>query len=367
MRLPDVLLGVNGESRIPPVPETPVMPAPPHLSQRKTALVISGGGAMGAFAVGVVHQIYADFRPTGWFQIVGGSSTGALISPLAGLLAAPEPLAGQALETLVNEYTRVSTHDILHKRNVLELILHRDGLNSSLPLRARLHHVFRAEWFDWLRSPEAPTCYVVYINYRSGERVVVSPKDPGMTRERFVLSILASSSVPVLMDPTIIDGDACYDGGVRDIIPLGPAISLGAETIVPVFLDADTFSLSHNRFARIDSVLFRTLAILLDENEKREHENARLLSIACRLREEVLQASSDDLGWSQIVKEILGRGEYADLLGPEKRLRTVVEGLRPDTPLTEDALRFDPAQMRRWMQMGERKAREILTVSPFAG
>jgi len=67
----------------------------------KTALVISGGGAKGAFAVGVLKYIYTKYRNTGWFAITGGTSTGALISPMAALMAVPEPIGTQALETLV--------------------------------------------------------------------------------------------------------------------------------------------------------------------------------------------------------------------------------------------------------------------------
>jgi predicted acylesterase/phospholipase RssA len=49
-----------------------------------TALVISGGGAMGAFAVGAVRYIFRRHRETGWFSIVGGCSTGALMAPFVG-------------------------------------------------------------------------------------------------------------------------------------------------------------------------------------------------------------------------------------------------------------------------------------------
>jgi len=44
----------------------------------------------------------------------------------------------------------------------------------------------------------------------------------------------ASPSVPVIMEPTIIDGQVCYDGGVRDLPPFTRAINLGAETILPI-------------------------------------------------------------------------------------------------------------------------------------
>ena len=62
---------------------------------RKTALVISGGGAKGAFAVGVIKHLCSTYRETGWFDVVGGTSTGALISPMAAVIAAPYPLGAR--------------------------------------------------------------------------------------------------------------------------------------------------------------------------------------------------------------------------------------------------------------------------------
>ena len=50
----------------------------------KRALVISGGGSKGAFAVGVIKQL-AQRYPTLFFDIYVGTSTGSLIVPLAAI------------------------------------------------------------------------------------------------------------------------------------------------------------------------------------------------------------------------------------------------------------------------------------------
>ncbi len=105
----------------------------------KTALVISGGGAKGAFAVGVVKYLFKNYRKTGWFAITGGSSTGALILPMAACIAAPDPMGKQAFETLENIYTHVTTSDILEKQNIFELMQRQDCLNESDPLNNLLH------------------------------------------------------------------------------------------------------------------------------------------------------------------------------------------------------------------------------------
>lgn len=332
---------------------------------RKTALVISGGGAKGAFSAGIVKHLFVTYRQTGWFAITGGTSTGALIAPIAAVMAAPDPMGAQALQTLETMYTTVSTPDILEKQSVFELIQRQDALYESDPLNDLLHRQLRPEWFEWLQRSEAPDSYVVYTNYQNGRKVTVSPKDEGMTRERFIQAMLASASVPVVMEATVIDGDVCYDGGVRDLLPFGRAIDLGADTIVPIFLDPEEFTETRSRFRRMDKTLLRTLAILVDETGRNDFAMANLINIGIQAKEEIFTAFSQDPSALQRLREVFNKEEFRALFGAEKRLVKVITGLRPDQPLTEDSLTFDPAKMRLWLELGEKKAREIVQESPF--
>jgi NTE family protein len=331
----------------------------------KTALVISGGGAKGAFAVGVLKYIYTKYRTTGWFAITGGTSTGALISPMAALMAAPEPIGTQALETLVKMYTTVSTSDILKKKKIFEVVKHPDCLYESDPLNDLIHRNLCPKWFEWLQKPEAPECYVVYTRYKTGQKVGTSPRDKGMTRKRFIKAMLASASVPVFMEATIINKDVCYDGGVRDLLPFGKAIELGAETIVPIFLDPEKFSESKSKFKRIDKILFRTLNIMKDETLRNDYEMASLINIGIQAKEEVFDTFTEDPVALERLKKVFDKEAFRPLFGPEKRLVKIITDLRPDMPLTEDSLAFDPHEMSRWVDWGEEKAKKILKESPF--
>jgi predicted acylesterase/phospholipase RssA len=335
-------------------------------SQKRTALVISGGGAKGAFAAGVIRQIFRDYRGKGWFSIIGGCSTGALITPLAGLLGAPGEVAEEALQELINQYSTVTTADILEKNSVIEFIKRQNCLNSSAPLRKRVNEVFRPECFEWLQREDMPYCYVVYTNYQSGCLEVVSPKDPGMTRERFVDAMIASASVPLVMEPTIIDGQVCYDGGVRDLLPFSPAIELGAETILPIMLDAGRVPPSESRFGRLDKVIFRTLAVMLDETGENDLQMAKRINTAILAKGEILRAVQGRPHCRKKIQAIFDKREYGELFGSEKRLVRIIDGLRPDKPLTDNPLHFDPELMRRWIELGEQKARSVLTSNPFA-
>lgn len=332
----------------------------------RTALVVSGGGAKGAFAVGAVKSIFERFRSTGWFSIVGGSSAGALIAPFAALLAAPEPIATEAMDTLEASATDVTTADILEKQGILSLLSRRDCLNESDPLEAMIRRTLRPEWFDWLRSPEAPDCYVMYTNFRTGRKIAASPKDPGMTRERFIASMLASASVPVLMEATLIDGDICYDGGVRDLVPFETAIALGAETIVPIFLDPETVEPSDSRLRRMDEVLLRAVTIMLDETGLNDLQLASDVAIATRVKKELMAAFEGDGNAERRLREVFGRPEYGALFADEKRLAHIVHGLRPDRVMTNNPLSFEPEKMHEWMYLGFAKAGRVVQTSPFA-
>ena len=335
-------------------------------SQKCTAVVISGGGAKGAFAAGVIRQIFREYRGRGWFSIIGGCSTGALITPLAGLLGAPGEVAEEALDELINQYSTITTADVLEKNSVIEFIKRHNCLNSSAPLRKRVSEVFGPDCFERLQREDMPYCYVVYTNYQSGRLEVVSPKDPGMTRERFIDAMMASASVPLVMEPTLIDGQVCYDGGVRDLLPLTRAIELGAETILPIMLDAGRVPPSDSRFGRLDKVIFRTLAIMLDETGENDLQMAKRINTAILAKGEILRAVRGRPQCRKKVQAVFDKREYSELFGCEKRLVRIVEGLRPDQPLTDNPLRFDPELMRRWIELGEQKAHSVLTTNPFA-
>ncbi len=332
---------------------------------KKTALVISGGGCKGAFAVGAIWSLFERFRNSGWFSIIGGSSTGALITPLAGLLGAPEPMASNARKTMVYFYSHLKTADVLARKNIIGLVAEQGSLNRYTPLKELIKRLFLPECYEWLRSDAAPYCYVVYVNYRTGKKVFVSPKDNGITRARFIDAMLASLSVPVFIEPTIIDGEPCFDGGIRDMIPFERAIELGAETVVPVFLNPDTVDPSDDTFRRLDRVLRRTLVIMMDETLRNDYELTKLVSLGGKLRSDVIAAIGRNKTVRRRIEQIFAREEFAHLVGNDKRLLSIIEGIRPDQTLTEDPLKLVPVLMRSWVKLGYQKAGEVVTNSPF--
>ena len=332
----------------------------------KTALVISGGGPKGAFAVGVIKNVYERFRESGWFSIVGGSSTGALIASVAAVLGGPRDFAQEALKTLIECYTEKKTADILKKNGVLDYLHRRNSLNGSEPLRNLLEERFKPEWFSWLQSEDAPECYVVYTDYRTGGKVYVSPKDKRVDRERYIEATLASASVPILMEPTMIDGNACFDGGVRDVLPMERAIDLGAERILPIFLDPEKMEETETDYRNIRDVALRTVMICLDETVRNDYLQAKYLQKATAFRKKLELRLSGSRHAQKILAELCESSEFSELFGKGKQVVDILEGVRPDETMTNDMLVFDPESMRRWLHLGEKKADEIIVADPFS-
>ena len=334
-------------------------------SNNKAALVISGGGSKGAFAVGIIDHLYSTYRDSGWFSIVGGSSVGGLIAPLAALLGGPKVIREEARETLIETFTNISTDDVLQKRRLRELIRRQECLNESDPLDKLLHERLKQEWFDWLETEEAPHTYVVYTNYRSGKKVTASPRDEGMDRERFIQAMRASASIPIYMEPTRVNGEICYDGGLRDPLPTEKAIDLGANTMVPIIHSLPEIREKNDDFKGPRGILYRGVEILLDECRQNDLQLSELICSGNKAKEELLSKFRNDEEVYEEIKEVFENREYENLFGGKRQLTKIVRGLRPDREMTDDILSFEPEKMRQWMSWGREKAREVIDESPF--
>lgn len=332
------------------------------MANNNIALVVSGGGSKGAFAVGILMHLFDKYRQDGWFDIIGGSSTGALIAPMVALMAAPEGIKMPAYQTLIRYYTRTSTNEILKKKRLLEILLRFDCLNRSDPLRKLISNSFPQEWFDWLRKDEAPRCYVCYVNFHDGKKYFASPKDANMTREKFIECMMASASVPVLMNSTAINDKVCYDGGIRDLIPFNQAIELGARTIVPIYLDPKKFPESSEKFEQMDKTLMRTLSILIDEILRNDTSLAKYINMAVLAKNEIMNTIADP-ELKRKMEVIFNSNGYKKLF--TKEVIKIFDGLWPDEELTDNSLEFVPEKMREWAMLGVEKAKQVFINSPF--
>ena len=169
-------------------------------------LAISGGGAKGAFAVGLLlGWTESGTRPE--FEIVTGVSTGALIAPFAFL--GPEYDA-----TLKKIYTGISTKDILSERNIL-VGLTSDAMTDSTPLLNLIQQYVTPKVMNKLATEfqKGRQLNVATTNLDAGRPVIwnlgqIAASDEPRALELIHKVLLASASIPVAFPPVLIEVEA---------------------------------------------------------------------------------------------------------------------------------------------------------------
>lgn len=181
----------------------------------KTALVLSGGGAKGAFQY-AAEKFAREEKGYAW-DIIAGVSVGAL----NGSLIAMKKYA--RLEDLWNTITR---QDImtgqLNLWAILGMILGAKSIYGHKPLEALINQEIDASQIDCdLR--------IGVVSLTSGEYIQFKKDDPG-----FRQAVLASTSIPIVWPPVEQIGEVTQlvDGGVRNVSPLGDVLDAEPDEIV---------------------------------------------------------------------------------------------------------------------------------------
>jgi NTE family protein len=220
-------------------PEVPPMEAPqsgaitPLTADRPlVALVLGSGGARGFAHVGVIKALEeAGIRP----DIVAGTSAGAVVAALyaAGYTAA------QLEAIAVN----------IEKENLLDLTPFGHGWVRGEALQGFINRAVGNRPIEKLNMPFA----AVATEAKSGRMVVFNRGDTG-------LAVRASSSIPDVFIPPIINGQEYVDGGITDPVPSGVARSMGADIIIAVdiMLQEDTL-LTGGRHLRDADIVIKPL------------------------------------------------------------------------------------------------------------
>lgn len=255
----------------------------------ETAMVLSGGGAYGAFAVGVMKTLFAGRSPATGYEplaadIFTGTSVGAFNAALMVAQGNEDPLqasmnlenvwldqvaerpgrcgngifrvrgnpaefvdtsclrdpatlaarlAGDAL--VISSYVLERTANFLASSSPLEdramALLNIGSLVDSAPYGELLHTLIQE---DAVRaSPKR--LRIVATNWVTGEARYFCNSD--FLGGQGISSIMASTAIPGVFPPVRIDKDIYVDGGVVENTPLNSAIATGATNLHVVYLD----------------------------------------------------------------------------------------------------------------------------------
>lgn len=239
------------------------------MSPRPTALVLSGGGARGAYEAGIIRylreELPASTRANIRFDILCGTSVGAINACyLASTLDGPEDqgrslaaiwselalervykVEGEDLWTLTRKMWRAATnetvrpegwrlYDILHPEPLEEMVRTRMSWPRISANLAR--GLFSAISVSTTQIGSGST--VVFVQRKEGG-VPAWSRDPYTEGREAVLGpeyALASAAIPLLFRAVKIGSEYFCDGSVRQNTPLSPALRLGAERVLIISL-----------------------------------------------------------------------------------------------------------------------------------
>ncbi len=208
-----------------------------------TAFVLGGAGNMGAIQLGMLRGLLERGLVP---DLVVGCSVGALNG---GAIASAPTL--ETLERLESLWLDLSAKDVWPARpfvGAVQLLRQRPALNDNEGLRRVVERFMPGATFAELAVPFA--CVATSLT-TGGER--------WFTEGPLVEAVLASSALPALLPPVVVDGELLIDGATVNVVPLGRAIAMGATRVFVLQLkDLDATSPKPRR--PLD-VLLRAFAI----------------------------------------------------------------------------------------------------------
>lgn len=239
----------------------PLAPSPPT-SQPATGLVLAGGGARGAYEVGVLDYIFnqgpAELRAAAQFHVLCGTSVGAInISAFAagiedpgrGVTAVVDLWRGLRLESLMP----LSWSDLA---SIPAWIFGRKARESLVP--GGSIKGFLEDQISWpsiqanfanghLKAMAISATHVrtgkteVFYQTRDGKpRPWSSDPHVRSTCTRLTAShARASAAIPLIFPSVSINNQPYVDGGLRQNTPLSPALRLGANRLLVIDLRHD--------------------------------------------------------------------------------------------------------------------------------
>lgn len=319
----------------------------------KVAVILSGGGAYGAYEVGVLKALFRGETPVTNFEplepdIYTGTSVGSFNATMLTMHGdKPAAVAADELEKawlnevaedettcgngvfkfrgnpaqllnpgcygsdpatpfvqLANDaafyaqtlFTRTASF-ALSEGNISRRVLQFVDLSATIsvePFRAMLERAIDCEAV--LRSNKV--LRVIATSWSNGEVHIFDNQDVGQEWGRKV--IMASAAIPGIFPPVKIDGTVYVDGGVVMNTPLMPAIEAKADTLHIIYLDPD-----------VQNIPFRRLSNTLDTIDR-----VYTIMQATKLNEDVATAEWINAGLS-VLEDVTQFGERAEITEEE--------------------------------------------------
>lgn len=215
---------------------------------RKTALILSGGGARGAFQVGA-EKYAREVKGYQW-DIIAGVSVGAMNGAM---------LAMHRYKRLMELWDGISDEQIytggFNLVSLVKLLFGAKSFYGNEPLKKLMQNEFEA-------GRVIDDLHVGAVSLISGEYIQFTKESLELAK-----AILASASIPVVWPPVDVSPDhsAMVDGGVRNITPIGDVLEQEPDEIVIINCSSEQPPVMPQAPANVLAIGVRALDIMQNE------------------------------------------------------------------------------------------------------
>lgn len=296
----------------------------------KLAIVLSGGGAKGAFQVGVLDALITKHgvKPS----IVVGTSTGAI----------------QAMGVAQNDMPELleiwlglkGDKDIYKERlGLASALFGEKALYDASPLRKLLKKLY-----DPARlAASGIEMRLGVVSLQSGQFRTIDQTVPGIDNW-----VYASCAMPVYFDPLqTSDKQQWVDGGVRDVTPLGSALELNPSGVLVIRASPSNKPSKTKFYGGLIPIGLRSVNILQSEVSRNDVANSSLINDMLAARGQMFTALEK--------KGITGAAANTLLEPLDKQLGKYrfaqIRVIEPEEDFS-DTLEFDPVKIRTAIEAG---------------
>ncbi|MFH1562566.1 MAG: patatin-like phospholipase family protein [Nitrospirota bacterium] len=265
----------------------------------KIGLVLSGGGAKGAYEAGVVKALI-DARIK--FDVIAGTSVGGLNAVL---------IAANQIDDLITVWVEKITNNdaifvlngklklnplllllpiIFIKGKIIKILSRLGSIVDSSPLQNLLKHTIN---YNNLKS-SGNRLILTGTNLQIGSEETFVKAENGkffIKRKGWVKEIkeedfekmaisatIATSAIPVAFNPEVISGYQYVDGGIGNNTPLLNAIEAGCKDIFTVLIKPPSRTPLDTKFDNLFSIGGRAIEILIESTTEEDFKHAKLIN-----------------------------------------------------------------------------------------
>lgn len=296
----------------------------------RLAIVLSGGGAKGAFQVGVLDELInkRGVKPA----IVVGTSTGA-IQALG--------VAQNTVSELVDVWTGLKGNKDIYKDRLglAGAIFGEKALYDASPLRKLLKNFNNPAKL----AASGIQLRLAVVSLQSGQFRTIDQTVPDIHNW-----VYASCAMPVYFDPLqTSDKQQWVDGGVRDVTPLGSALELNPSGVLVIRASPSNKPAKSKFYDGMIPIGLRSVNILQSEVSRNDVANTSLINDMLAARGQMFTALE--------AKGITGAAANTLLLPFDKQLAKYrfaqISVIEPEEEFS-DTLEFDPVKIKTAIEAG---------------